>query len=258
MYMEEGHGSWRSYIQPESSRPEYRHSVSQDHVAREPRSRAYERTVYGDSRSRSREYSPEPAKEKANSRRRRQTYIGEHRSNNSSEFEEKIDKVLSYQKSVEDIGVERPSLTAEALKRQKRTAGSSRSTRSSASRDESDFKRSMTTRTTRSGGNDAENVTIKVSGMTSVHVVGARIDCPDGGEIEIKRPQSVRGGGSEQSSNYGGRFIGGQSVRSDDRRSDDPHRQKLGRLESSGRDRNRRSSIAGSGSMRRNDREDHF
>ncbi|TVY53442.1 hypothetical protein LCER1_G003858 [Lachnellula cervina] len=67
-------------------------------------------------------------------------------------------------------------LTAEDLKReQRRHAGSSRSTKSSGSRDESDWRNSTTTRTTRSGIGEGENVL--VSNLPEDEVVVA--DLPD-------------------------------------------------------------------------------
>ncbi|KAF4635324.1 hypothetical protein G7Y89_g2781 [Cudoniella acicularis] len=161
--------------------------------------------------------------ETANNGRRRQSYYGQSasgqstygqsNSTGSSGYEDKIRQAASYQEDVTGPSV---PLTAEVLKRQqRRQAGSSRSTKSSASRDESDYRKSATTRTTRSGsGGDDENVTIKVTGTARVMVGGAQIDCPDGGEIEIKRQQKSLRNGSEQSvSEFG------EQKRIDDRRS---------------------------------------
>jgi hypothetical protein len=153
--------------------------------------------------------------ETANNGRRRQSYYGQTASAGSSGYEDKIREAASYQ---QDVGETVP-LTAEILKRQqRRQAGSSRSTKSSASRDESDWRKSATTRTTRSGsGGDGENVTIKVTGTARVMVGGAQIDCPDGGEIEIKQQQqkAIRNGSERSNSEYGG------PQRIDDRRSRD-------------------------------------
>jgi len=158
---------------------------------------------------------PEPVRvETANNGRRRQSYYGQTASAGSSGYEDKIREAASYQ---QDVGETVP-LTAEILKRQqRRQAGSSRSTKSSASRDESDWRKSATTRTTRSGsGGDGENVTIKVTGLARVMVGGAQIDCPDGGEIEIKQQQkAIRNGSERSNSEYGG------PPRIDDRRSRD-------------------------------------
>ncbi|RDL30128.1 uncharacterized protein BP5553_10406 [Venustampulla echinocandica] len=151
--------------------------------------------------------------ETANHGRRRQSYYGQSASG-SSGYEDKIRQAANYQ---EDVAGPSVPLTAEVLKRQqRRQTGSSRSTKSSNSRDESDYRKSATTRTTRSGsGADDENVTIKVTGTARVMVGGAQIDCPDGGEIEIKKrqPKSLRNGSEMSGSEYGGQ---GQI---DDRRS---------------------------------------
>ncbi|TVY71336.1 hypothetical protein LSUE1_G008617 [Lachnellula suecica] len=154
--------------------------------------------------------------ETANNGRRRQSYYGQSAqsaSTGSSAYEDKIRQASTYQ---QDVGETVP-LTAEVLKRQQRrqAGGSSRSTKSSASRDESDWRKSATTRTTRSGSGEGENVTIKVTGTARVMVGGAQIDCPDGGEIEIKQQQKALRNGSEQSSEYGG------PERIEDRRSRD-------------------------------------
>lgn len=144
--------------------------------------------------------------EPANTGRRRQSYYNVASSSGtgaSSAYEDQLKQASNYQA---DVGGPTVPLTAEVLRRQqRREAGSSRSTKSSASRDESDYKKSATTRTTRSGsGNDDENVTIKVTGQARVMVGGAQIDCTDGGAIEIKRNQRPRGAGSERSnSEYG-------------------------------------------------------
>lgn len=148
--------------------------------------------------------------EPANTGRRRSSWYDQGASSGtgaSSAYEEKLNQAANYQ---EDVAGPAIPLTAEVLKRQqRREAGSSRSTKSSASRDESDYKKSATTRTTRSGsGADDENVTIKVTGQARVMVGGAQIDCTDGGAIEIKRNQRARAGGSERSSSdYGDRRI---------------------------------------------------
>jgi hypothetical protein len=162
-----------------------------------------------------------PRVETANAGRRRQSYYGQTAtpSTGSSDYEAKVRQAATYQ---QDVGETIP-LTAEVLKRQqRRQAGSSRSTKSSASRDESDWRKSATTRTTRSGSGEGENVTIKVTGTARVMVGGAQIDCPDGGEIEIKQQQqqqqqqkAIRNGSERSNSEYGG------PQRIDDRRSRD-------------------------------------
>ncbi|KAK0121833.1 hypothetical protein ONS95_010114 [Cadophora gregata] len=121
-----------------------------------------------------------------------------------SSYEAKLNSAASYQDDVG--GGPTVPLTAEVLRRQQRKqGGSSRSTKSSASRDESDYKKSATTRTTRSGsGDNDENVTLKVTGQTRVMVGGMQIDCSDGGEISIQRQKSLRNGSERSNSEYGG------------------------------------------------------
>jgi hypothetical protein len=161
----------------------------------------------------------------SNSSRRRASYYGPsaatsgHTSSSaaSSGLEAKMNAATDYQ---EDVGGPTPHLTAEALRKQQRKhhGGSSRSTKSSGSRDESDYRKSATTRTTRSGsGENDENVTIKVTGRAQVNVGGAQIDCPDGGEIEIKRQQRGIRGGSDRSISEYGPYPGQAQI--DDRRS---------------------------------------
>lgn len=137
--------------------------------------------------------------EAANSGRRRQSFYEPPVTKQSTGYEDKMHQAASYQ---EDVGGPTVPLTAETLKRQqRRQAGSSRS---SHSRDESDYKKSATTRTTRSMSNDNdENVTIKVTGQARVMVGGARIDCNEGGEIQIKREKSLRNGSERSNSDYG-------------------------------------------------------
>ncbi|EKD21311.1 hypothetical protein MBM_00424 [Drepanopeziza brunnea f. sp. 'multigermtubi' MB_m1] len=125
----------------------------------------------------------------------------------SGEYDAKLDQAQAYQ---DDVGGG-PSipLTAELLRRQQRKhGGSSRGTKSSASRDDSDYKKSATTRTTRSGsGDNEENVTIKVVGQARVMVGGTQIDCADGGEIRVQRQKSLHNGSERSSSEYGARRI---------------------------------------------------
>lgn len=146
------------------------------------------------------------------SHRRRQSYYGQSAStgvgSSGSGWEDKAREATSYQ---EDVGVSIP-LTADALRA--RQAGSSRSTKSSVSRDDSDYRKSATTRTTRSGSGEDNDFTIKVKGgQARVMVGGAQIDCTEGGEIEIKRQKSIRNGSEHSNSEYGG------TPRIDDRRS---------------------------------------
>ncbi|CAD6505334.1 BgTH12-00825 [Blumeria graminis f. sp. triticale] len=124
---------------------------------------------------------------------RRKTWYDNQTSAGSSGYENKLQQASCY---LDDFGEpdKHPPLTAETLRRQqKRQDGSSRSTKSSASRDDSDYKKSVTTRTTRSGsGNEEKNMTIKVTGSVRVTVGGAQIECTDGGAIEISRDKASR------------------------------------------------------------------
>lgn len=86
-------------------------------------------------------------------------------SGSNEHFSEKLQQAHAYQ---EDVAGPTPTLTAEFLKRQqRRQPGSSRSTKSSASRDESDYRKSATTRTkwkSSESNSDDEDVTVKVKG----------------------------------------------------------------------------------------------
>jgi len=141
--------------------------------------------------------------EAANSGRRRSGYYEPPLSTPTPAYEDKLHKAATYQ---EDVGGPSVPLTAETLKRQQRRHGGS--SRSSQSRDQSDYKKSATTRTTRSLSNENdENVTIKVTGQARVMVGGAQIHCDEGGEIEIKRQKNLPNDSerSERSnSEYGG------------------------------------------------------
>ncbi|KAI1462460.1 hypothetical protein F4805DRAFT_135610 [Annulohypoxylon moriforme] len=109
-------------------------------------------------------------------------------------FEEKVRDASRYQEDIS--GGTAPPLTAEALRRVK-NGGSSRSTRSSASRDESDYKQSATTRTTRSGSGD-DDITIKLPMGAVIEVGNTKIHCKDGGNMNIGRGNGTsRAGGSE-------------------------------------------------------------
>ncbi|KAE9367637.1 hypothetical protein N431DRAFT_494576 [Stipitochalara longipes BDJ] len=145
--------------------------------------------------------------EAANSGRRRSGYYEPPLPTPTPAYEDKLHKAATYQ---EDVGGPTVPLTAETLKRQQRRHGGS--SRSSQSRDESDYKKSATTRTTRSMTNDNdENVTIKVTGQARVMVGGAQIHCDEGGEIEIKRQKNLQEGSEQSNSEYdGGGRRGGQ------------------------------------------------
>ncbi|KAI0124364.1 hypothetical protein BJ170DRAFT_598673 [Xylariales sp. AK1849] len=110
-------------------------------------------------------------------------------------FEDKIKNASQYQEDVN--GGPGAILTAENLRHVK-NGGSSRSTRSSQSRDESSYRQSATTRTTRSGSGD-DDITIKVPSGAVVEVGNAKINCMKGGEINIGRS----GAGSDRSTVFG-------------------------------------------------------
>jgi hypothetical protein len=120
----------------------------------------------------------------------------------SSNYEDKVRDAAGYQNEVS--GGEPIKLTADLLRKQQHTIGSSRSTRSSGSRDESDFKRSVTTRTTRSGsGPDADDVTIRIKGNATVNIAGAEITNADGVELNIvNRRRSIRNDSEASRSEY--------------------------------------------------------
>ncbi|KFX89832.1 hypothetical protein O988_08475, partial [Pseudogymnoascus sp. VKM F-3808] len=133
---------------------------------------------------------------------RRASYYGG-LSNPSSNYEDKVRDATGYQA---DVSGEPVKLTADLLRKQQHTIGSSRSTHSSNSRDESDFKRSVTTRTTRSvSGNDDDNVTIRIKGINAKVTIGqAEITNADGVELNIvnNRRQSIRNGSEASRSEY--------------------------------------------------------
>ncbi|KAH8652488.1 hypothetical protein BX600DRAFT_441362 [Xylariales sp. PMI_506] len=118
------------------------------------------------------------------------------RRSTSYAFEDKIKSAAQYQDEVS--GGSPANLTAENLRHVK-NGGSSHSTRSSASRDESSYRQSATTRTTRSGSGD-DDITIKVPSGAVVEVGNAKISCNQGGEINIGRS----GGGSDRGTVYNG------------------------------------------------------
>jgi hypothetical protein len=151
--------------------------------------------------------------ESSNHARRSSYYEGQRR---SSDYEDKIREATGYQEQVAGPPV---FLTAEALRKQQRTTASSRSTRSSGSRDESDFRRSATTRTTTSRFDaDGENVTIKFNGDGTIKIAGAEIKCDDGAELNIVRSKgAIRNGSERGGSEYG-------VVPLEDRSSRDHHR----------------------------------
>ncbi|KAJ9142705.1 hypothetical protein NKR23_g6990 [Pleurostoma richardsiae] len=132
---------------------------------------------------------------------RRNSYYGQSVSSGTgSGFEDKLRTASTYQDEVN--GGPTVPLTAETLRKAgKNGATSSRSTRSSGSRDESDYRRSATTRTTRSS-ND-EDITIRVKGEATLKVGGAEMQCRDA-EININSRSAggTHRGDSDQGSSY--------------------------------------------------------
>jgi len=213
----------RTPEEPSSSRHQsaHRNSVAYDRTPEELSSSRHQST-HKNSVSYDRTPETHPVRvETANTSHRRQSYYSQSASLNSSSgtgspWEEQAKAAQSYQA---DVGASAP-LTSEMLKRQqRRQAGSSRSTKSSGSHDESDYRRSATTRTTRSGsgqeqGND-DGFTIKVKGgQARIMVDGAQIDCTEGGEVQVQRQKSLRNGSERSSSVYGASQIDDRERRS--------------------------------------------
>lgn len=130
---------------------------------------------------------------------RRNSYVGRQSVSSGSELEDKLRQAAQYQ---DEIGGPSVPLTAETLRRaSSRGPTSSRSTRSSGSHDESDFRQSATTQTTRSSNLNDDDFTIRVKGNASLKVGGAEVRCEDGAEINISRNgQGSYRGGSDRSS----------------------------------------------------------
>ncbi|KAI4602037.1 hypothetical protein KJ359_010903 [Pestalotiopsis sp. 9143b] len=103
----------------------------------------------------------------------------------SYSIEDKMQSASRYQNAVTGTAPAPAPLTPDNLRRVKNST-SSRSTRSSASRDESSFRQSETTKTTRSGSND-DDITIKVPSGAVVEYGGAKIRCANGGELTVGR-----------------------------------------------------------------------
>ncbi|KAK0651735.1 hypothetical protein B0T16DRAFT_323733 [Cercophora newfieldiana] len=134
--------------------------------------------------------------EVAGSRSRRNSYYGGQTSSSGSGYEDKIRQATLYQ---EETGGPPHQLTAETLRKAARNASSSRS---SGSYDESDYRQSATTRTTRSS-NENEDVTIKIKGSATLKVGGTEMKCRDGAEINIaSRAIPGFGPGSDSRSGY--------------------------------------------------------
>ncbi|KAI1126773.1 hypothetical protein F5Y10DRAFT_266739 [Nemania abortiva] len=124
------------------------------------------------------------------SRSRRRSHIDvEDKMRNASRYQDNIGGGMS------------SALTADALRKAK-TGGSSRSTRSSASRDESEYKHSATTHTTRSSSGE-DDITIKVSAGCVVEVGNVKIHSTEGGEVSVGRTGSSRTGSDRGTSVWG-------------------------------------------------------
>lgn len=110
----------------------------------------------------------------------------------SFEQEYKYSDAMAYQNAIN--GGPTTPLTAESLRKATRVP-SSRSTRSSGSRDESEHRRSYTTGITRSSSGNGKDVTIKVD--------GAILTVPAGAEITLSsRPSGSRSGSDRASTVY--------------------------------------------------------
>jgi hypothetical protein len=177
-----------SYYEPRSGRGEYQDSYA---TLRPLRRHSVSRGSVTDQGS----YRVEPAGS------RRSSYYDD-RSPQTSNYEDQLRAANGYQNEVN--GGPTVPLTAETLRKQQRATGSSRSTRSSGSRDESDFKRSATTRTTTSRVvDDGDDFTIRFKGGATVNIGGAEIKCEDGAEVNIVRSKSTRNGSEASRSDYG-------------------------------------------------------
>jgi len=120
---------------------------------------------------------------------RRASYYGDRSASSGSGYEEKLRHASTYQELTGGTGL---PLTEESLRHAGRAGGSSRS---SGSHDESDYRQSATTRTTRSSGNnDPEDVTIRIkNGGAILEVGGAKMKCRDGAEINITSSKQQAG-----------------------------------------------------------------
>jgi hypothetical protein len=128
---------------------------------------------------------------------RRNSYVGGVSVSSGSGYEEKIRQASAYQDDVG--GGPTMPLTADALRKANKKGSSSRSTRSSASRDESDYRHSASTRTTNDG-----DYTIRVKGGTVLKVGDAELKCREGAEIDFVHRKSGYRSGSDKSSSYAG------------------------------------------------------
>ncbi|KAK0735450.1 hypothetical protein B0T21DRAFT_384307 [Apiosordaria backusii] len=157
------------------------------------------------------DYNPMPV-EPYGRHMRRSSYFGEQSASSGSAYEDQVRLATRYQEEL--MGGSPLPLTAETLAKA-RNGGSSRS---SGSRDESDYRQSHTTRTTHTSAHD-EDFTIRVKGNTTLKIGGAEMECHDGAEINITKNGAslgYRGGGSDAS--YGDHDDRHTRVDLDDRR----------------------------------------
>lgn len=133
---------------------------------------------------------------------RRNSYYGDQSISSGSALEDQIRQASSYQErksgGLTSGGMR---LTEDMLYEASRRGGpKSRSTRSSGSRDESDWRQSATTRTTRSS--NEEDMTIRVKGNAHFKFGDTEMHCQDGTEINIRGPPLGRRIGSNDKPMY--------------------------------------------------------
>jgi hypothetical protein len=162
----------------------YQHDYGRAHMERRSR-----RDSFGDDSNVDLEsYRQEPA-----SRSRRNSHY-----NVDDKYHDVYNTAAQYQAGVNGSGA--LSLTADTLQHVK-NGGSSRSTRSSASRDESDWKHSATTGYTRSSSAD-DDITITVPNGAVIEVNNTKIHCGEGAGMTIGRGGASRGGSDRATSIY--------------------------------------------------------
>lgn len=185
------------YEDDESADSDFSKAQSPDRQRRPSHTRHSQSNAYGDNS----EASIEPARS-GDQRPRRNSYNTPRApSAPPPNYEHKYQAAENYQTS---IGGQTNNLTAESLKKASQRAhpSSSRSTRSSGSRDESERLRSSVTTTTTDVG--AESVTIKlIEGHARVKFGGAEISFEKGSELKFQRPSPIDAGGSQRSSDFG-------------------------------------------------------
>ncbi|ERT02174.1 uncharacterized protein SPSK_05147 [Sporothrix schenckii 1099-18] len=132
---------------------------------------------------------------------RRNSYYGEQPISSGNALDEKLRFASSYQDKTTGMATAGMRLTEEMLYEASRRGGpKSRSTRSSGSRDESDWRQSATTRTTRSS--NEEDLTIRVRGNAVFKYGETEMHCQDGTEINIRGPPQGRRIGSSDKASY--------------------------------------------------------